>query len=214
MHNNYYFLRQVSTQLNKRIIGYSIVSCFSQNKDELIIELNDSRQSFFIKANVSPAFSCLSFPKNFHRARKNSVDLFNDVLLKKVISVGQFENERSFSIELEDHLSMIFKMHNNMANVLFLKEGKVKEIFRNNLESDYEMAAEKLNRSIDFSKQKFLESTPPLASVYFTFGKLVWEYLEERRFSQRESEDRWRVFEQTLSLLENPAYYLIERKVN
>jgi len=212
VHNNYYFLRQLSTQLNEKIVGYSVVSCFSQNKDELVIELNNSRNSFFIKTNLSSGFCCLSFPENFHRARKNSVDLFKDIILKKVIAVKQFENERSFALELEDHHSLIFKMHNNFANVLYLKDDVVKEIFRNHLQSDFEIAPKKLNRSIDFSRETFLKNTSPLSSVYFTFGKIVWDYLEDRNFSSLDKENQWQLFEQTLRLLEKPNYCLVERK--
>ena len=212
MHNNYYFLRQLSAQLNKKIVGYSVVSCFSQNKDELIIELNNSQNSFFIKADLMPGFCCLSFPESFHRARKNSIDLFKDIILKKIIAVNQFENERSFSIDLEDHHSLMFKMHNNFANVLYIKSDVVKEIFRNHLTTDLEIVPGKMHRSIDFSKDFFLKSGSSLSSVYFTFGKIVWDYLEERNFSQLEKDNQWQLLEQTLQLLENPKYYLIERK--
>ena len=202
----------MSPLLSEKIVGYSIVSCFSQNKDELIIELNNSQDSFFIKANLVPGFCCLSFPGNFHRARKNSVDLFKEAILKKIISVKQFENERSFSLELEDHCSLIFKMHNKFANVLFLKEDLVNEIFRNHLQTDFEIIPKNLNRPIDFSKERFLSNASSLASTYFTFGKLVWDYLDERNFSQLEKESQWRLVEQILQLLEKPTYYLIERK--
>ena len=212
MHNNYYFLRQLSAQLNEKIVGYSVVSCFSQNKDELIIELNNSRDSFFIKANLASGLCSLSFPDNFHRARKNSVDLFKEVILKKIVAVKQFENERSFSLELEDHHSLIFKMHNNFANVLYLKDNGVKEIFRNHLQSDFEIVPEKLNRSIDFSKENFFKNISSLSSVYFTFGKIVWDYLEEKKFSSLAGDNQWRLFEQTLLSLEKSEYYLIERK--
>lgn len=87
MHNNYYFLRQISSRLNQKLRGFTLVSCFSQNKDELVFEFNDSKESFFIKADLQPDFSCLTFPESFKRARKNSIDLFNDVLMRKVIDV-------------------------------------------------------------------------------------------------------------------------------
>lgn len=212
MHNNYYFLRQLSARLSERIVGYTIVSCFSQNKDELIIELNNSRDSFFTKVNLTAGFCCLSFPGNFHRARKNSVDLFKEIILKKVTSINQFENERSFSLELGNHHSLIFKMHNNFANVLFLRDGHVEEIFRNHLQSDFEIIPEKLNRPMDFTKENFLNNTSPLNTVYFTFGKLVWDYLEEKNFSQLENRNQWLLFKQTLQQLARPTYYLIERR--
>jgi len=202
----------VSSRLGDKVIGFSLVSCFSQNKDELIIELNNSAESFFIKANLSGGFGCLSFPADFHRARKNSIDLFKEVILKKIVSVRQFENERSFSLELEGKLSLIFKMHNHFANVLFLKDGVVEEIFRNHLQADYEITPGNLNRIIDFSREFLLQNSAPWNSVYFTFGKWVWDYLEERDFSRLPGESQWRLFEQTLQLLENPRYYLIEGK--
>lgn len=211
MHNNYYFLRQLSAQLREKIIGYSIVSCFSQNKDELVIELNNARDSFFIKANLSSEFCCLSFPTNFHRARKNSVDLFNEVVLKKVIGVKQFENERSFSLELEGNHSLLFKMHGNFSNALLLKENRVTDIFRNHLQTDFEIIAETLDRFIDFSKANFIRNSTQLSTTYFTLGKIVWDYFQERNFDLLEIEEKWTLFQQTLNELEQPDFYLIER---
>jgi predicted ribosome quality control (RQC) complex YloA/Tae2 family protein len=103
-------------------------------------------------------------------------------------------------------------MHNNFANVLFTKADTIKEIFRNHLPSDFEIIPEKLNRSIDFSKEHFVENTisPPL--VYFTFGKIVWEFLEERDFKALNKENQWQLLKETLQLLEKPKYYLIDRK--
>ena len=194
------------------MIGYSLVSCFSQNKDELIIELNNARDSFFIKANLTPGCCCVSFPLNFHRAKKNSVDLFREVILKKIIAVRQFENERSFSLELDDEVSLIFKMHNHFANVLLSKGNGVKEIFRNHLQTDFGIVPGKLDRSIDFSKDFFLNNAAPLSSTYFTFGKLVWDYLEDKKWSELQKEMQWQLFEQTRQRLEKPRYYLVERK--
>ena len=211
MHNNFYFLRQLSATLGKRVSGYSIVSCFSQNKDELIIELNNSKDSFFIKANLSPAFCCLSFPEEFHRARKNSVDLFNEILLKKVVGVTQFENERAFALELEGQFSLIFKMHGSFANVLLVKENKVEMIFRNHLQTDFEIDLKKLNKSINFSRDNFDKNIHQLNVTFFTFGKMVWQYLKEKNFDQLEIEAKWKLFNETIQYLERPKYYGVER---
>ena len=37
MHNNYYFLKQLSPVLEEKLEGLELVECFSQNKDELIL---------------------------------------------------------------------------------------------------------------------------------------------------------------------------------
>ncbi len=176
------------------------------------MELNNGSNSFFIKANLSSGFLGLSFPASFHRARKNSIDLFNEVILKKVKAVNQFENERSFSIALEENYALVFKMHGNFANVLLTKDGRVNEIFRNHLQTDFEITYESLNRQIDFSKENFLKNDSQWRSIYFTFGKVVWDYLEERNFEKLTNESQWQLFNSTVGLLENPTYYLIQKE--
>ncbi|GHN00954.1 hypothetical protein WSM22_24430 [Cytophagales bacterium WSM2-2] len=208
MHNNFYFLRQLSAKLNDKITGYSIVSCFSQNKDELVIELNNSKESFFIKANLEPDFCCLSFPDEFHRARKNSIDLFNSVILKGVVKVRQIENERSFSFDLEGDISLIFKMHGNFANVVLTKENRVEEIFRNHLQTD--LTNENRDKPIDISKDNFFRNINNLPATFFTLGKVVFEYLHEQNFEQLDPEAKWQLFNQTIQMLEKPVYYITE----
>ncbi len=102
MHNNYYFLRALAAELDTTLQGFTLVSCFSQNKDELIIELNNRHRSFFIKISLLPEFQCISFPDKFHRARKNSIDLFNEILMKRLMRVLVYRNERSIGVTLED----------------------------------------------------------------------------------------------------------------
>ncbi len=205
-------MRQLSVRLSEIILDYTVVSCFSQSKDELVIELNNSKKSFFIKANLSQGLCCLSFPESFHRARKNSVDLFKEVILKKIIGVRQFKNERSFALQLEGDSALLFKMHGNFANVLFFKDGKVAAIFRNHLSPDFETRLEEIDRQIDFSKENFIKCRSQFSATYFTFGKIIFEYLENKNFNQQEIDDQWKLFEQTLKLLAKPNFYLAERK--
>ena len=201
MHNNYYFLRQVSARLREQLNGFTLVSCFSQNKDEIVFEFNDAKKSFFIKADLQGDFSCLTFPGNFHRARKNSADLFSEAIMKKVIGVRQFENERSFMIHLEDDLGVLFKMHGNKSNVLLTQAREVISVFKNNLAGDMEA-----DRDIDWSKEAFVKNIDQLEKLYFTFGKPVWEYLGAKD---------WERVRKTKALLEDPEYYIIrtEKKV-
>lgn len=211
MHNNYYFLRQLSSQLNSKLVGYSVVSCFSQNKDELVIELNDAQNSFFIKASLSPELSCLSFPTQFHRARKNSVDLFDKIILKKIIGVKQFTNERSFLLELDGSIALLFKMHGNFANVLLTEQNKVVKIFRSSLSTDNDTVVDALHKTIDFSKENFVANLSRLEKTYFTFGKTVWEFLSHKNFDKADGKTKWKLFQDTLRGLEQPNFYLVKR---
>ena len=200
----------MSVALEKKIIGFTVVSCFSQSKDELVIELNNSRESFFIKANPASGFSCLSFSEKFSRAKKNSVDLFTEIILKKIISVRQFQNERAFALELENNFSLVFKMYGSLSNVLLVNEYTVIQIFKNDFLSDFETDVHSLDRSVDFSLENFLKNKEYPEKIYFTFGKIVWSYLYEKQFHLLDIEPKWQLIQQTISLLENPMHYLIE----
>lgn len=210
MHNNFYFIRQLSTALHKKLAGYSVVSCFSQNKDELIIELNNEKNSFFIKAHLL-SFACLSFPNQFNRARKNSVDLFDEIILKKFIDTTQFENERSFALNFEKGYSLIFKMHANRANILLAKDQQVIQVFRNQFVTDNDLSFSGLNRTIDWSKEHYIENRANLKPTYPTLGKLVWSYLDEKGFNTQNHDQSWILFNEVLHLLQNPTFYLVKQ---
>jgi predicted ribosome quality control (RQC) complex YloA/Tae2 family protein len=208
VHNSYFFLAQLSAVLHQRLQGFVLVSCFSQNKDELVMEFNNARQSFFIRASLQPALCGLSFPNVYHRAKKNSIDLFLDVLMKQVVSVTQFENERSFSINLESGWALLFKMHGSQSNVILLREEEVLSIFKNQFEADWNINTRQLNRTIDWSKEGFFQSQQDLKAKYFTLGREVWEYLGTLGFEGKSVDIKWDMFESTLAQLRAPTYFI------
>ncbi|MCW5910730.1 MAG: DUF814 domain-containing protein [Cyclobacteriaceae bacterium] len=210
MHNNYYFLKQLSTHLHRRLSGFRVVACFSQNKDELVLELNNARESFFIKASLQSGFCCLSFPNHFNRARKNSIDLFPEIILKQVIQVRQFKNERCFTIELEDGYALLFKMHGNRANVILVEHEHATKLFRSHLKTDLHISLSELDREIDFSEKAFHENHKNPDQYYFTFGKLVWEYWRSET-NDLSDKDLWPEFQKLLHKLESPSYFIIEK---
>ena len=130
MHNNYYFLRQLTPVLENAIRSSVVSECFSQNKDELVIRFERLNSPFFIKASLSPAFSCLSFPENFQRARKNSIDLFEKLIGQRIETIRQFDNERSFAVNFGNDVSLLFKMHGNRSNLILFQNDSVIEIFK------------------------------------------------------------------------------------
>ncbi len=212
MHNNYYFLRHLSAELNHQIVGFTLVSCFSQNKDELVLELNNERKSIFIKATLLPTFQCLSFPDLYHRARKNSINLFNDLVMTKVTGVRQFTNERSLALLFENDNTLVFKMHGAQSNVIRCKGAVTQEIFRNNIKADLDLRLDNLDRSIDWSYANFMQHQADLPGVYFTFGKAIWNYINAQHFSDLDIPLKWKVLTETLTYLEKPNYYLQEKE--
>jgi predicted ribosome quality control (RQC) complex YloA/Tae2 family protein len=211
LHNNFYFIRQLSQALDQKLKGFTLVSCFSQNREELVLEFNNSTESFFLKASLQPAFCCLSFPSSFNRAKKNSIDLFQVGILKKIVSIRQFENERSFLIELGEGVSLLFKMHGSQSNIILLQNGSVEEIFRNQFQNDFDIFLPGLDKTINWSKEHFVKHLDELQKTYFTFGKSVIQYLEEKLKAFLTDDEKWSFFQKTKTLLEVPRYYIIKR---
>lgn len=208
MHNNFYFLRQLTRSLESTLKDSVISECFSQSKDELILRFESGTDSRFIKASLSPQLSCLSFPADFQRARKNSVDLFPALIGSRVASVRQFENERSFALVLSDGQMLVFKMHANRTNVLLFKEGAVADLFRKNLTADANLNIATLDRTIDWSYERFKGCANDLRALYFTFGKIVWRYLDEHGFQEKDMEEKWSAIQSVLDMLQHPVYFI------
>lgn len=210
MHNNYYFLRQLTKSLEPLIAGAVISECFSQSKEELVIRFERKDSPFYIKAALLSSFSCLSFPFKFDRARKNSVDLFQKLIGQRVVSLHQSKNERSFTIGLSNEFSLLFKMHGNRSNVIAFQSNAVDEIFKNSIIEDQALDVTKLDGEIDWSYENFVKHHEGPESVYFTFGKVVWKYIKAQHYNSLTIDEKWKCIQSTLDKLNDPTYSIRE----
>ncbi|HYG02378.1 MAG TPA: NFACT RNA binding domain-containing protein [Chryseosolibacter sp.] len=208
MHNNYYFLRQLSQQLDKLLKGTVVSECYSQSKEELIIRFETTSDPFFIKASLLSSFSCVTFPVEFHRAKKNSIDLFPHLIGQRVQSVTQFENERAFAINFTNDFQLLFKLHGNRSNLVLFQNEIAVEIFKKSLKADTNIQLQAMNRMIDWSYEKFIASLENLPQTYFTLGQLSWRYFESNGFANAGIETKWTMLLQLKDLLESPSYHI------
>ncbi len=208
MHNNYFFLRHLSAELGSNLKSCVVSECFSQNKDELIIRFETSSKPFFIKASLLPHFCCLSFPRDFNRARKNSVDLFQDLIGQRVIDVPQYTNERCFSLAFSNQYTLLFKLHGNRANLILFHDDEVKALFRNHQVADWDLKTNQLNKDIDWTEDAFQRNQNNLKQHFYTFGKVLWGYLKERNFESLSTNAKWNELQALLQQLEKPTFYI------
>lgn len=212
MHNNFYFLRKLCAVLIEKIDGTVVSECFSQHKDELVIRFETHSKPFFIKASLEASFTCLSFPNEFNRARKNSIDLFPLLIGRRVTGVHQFENERSFALNLSDDFLLLFKMHGNRSNVILFQGQNNVDRFKKNMLQDVDLTLDHLAKSIDWSWEAFMRYEKEPAKLYFTFGKPVWEYLHSRGFNDRSAHEKWETILEVKQMLEDPQFYIVEKE--
>jgi predicted ribosome quality control (RQC) complex YloA/Tae2 family protein len=212
VHNNFFFLAQLTERLKPLLTGTIISECFSQNKDELVIRFETHSEPFFLKASLGGGHSHLSFPSTFQRAKKNSIDLFEEVIGYRVMGIRQFLNERSFALLLEENKTLLFQMHGNRSNIIGLEDDKVVNSFRSNVTVTRTITLDQLDRKIDWTYETFVQRIDELPKVYFTFGKLVWLYLDVRGFGEMNTDGKWDLIRQTLDFLRNPSYFIVRIK--
>jgi predicted ribosome quality control (RQC) complex YloA/Tae2 family protein len=217
MQTHFYFLRQLSKQLDARLKGWVLGTCFSQDKDELVFGFwTDSTlqadgslggAEFYIRAVLQPTLATLVFYKAFHRARQNSVALFKDLVGLKVLEVLQFENERAFSIRFEKNFCLIFKLFGNRSNVLVFEGEQFVSMFHQKLVKDLQLSPSALNRPLVHTFQSWKEADFQVKTLFPTFGKTLLAYLESRTRGMLPVQ-AWEEVKQLLTLLENPTFYI------
>ena len=209
MHNNYYFLRQLTHKLGELLKGTQLATCFSQQKDELIMGFSKPGFGIYIKATLNADFCCLSFHDQFHRTKRNSINIFPSALGKRFGGIYQALNERSFVIRLEDEQSLLFKMHGNRSNILLFNGEKLVSLFKNNLTKDKEISLEHIDRNLDQSLQHFEKAKGNYSLLFPTFGKILKIFLEQKQYEHQDLKKQWQIIQSLLEQLSSPAYYIV-----
>ena len=209
MHNNFYFLNALSQALHQRLQHWTLETCFCQNKDELILGFCSEMEQLYIRAFLSSEISFLAFPEEFNRARRNSIDLFPEIVGSRVTHVEQMANERSFVVHLQPHYKLLFKMHGNRSNiVLFGEENEVLSVFKHSLANDYQIVLENLPRTFDFSKPAFEAANGQVKQLFPTLGAVPLAYLQQQNYADLTLENQWNVWQKTLSQLQENRFFV------
>ena len=209
MHNNYFLIRQLVTELQRKLLGASLVDSFSQNKNELILQfVLLGNIEFNIIAHLNPQFTCLAFPEEYHKAKKNTAQVFKDLLNSKINSIKGFENERAFAIHFDTDHTLLFKLFGNQSNVILFSKGNVIDIFRSSIKSDFEVNLTSLDRPIDQSEIAIETNLSNLRLVYPTLDRRSIKVLEER-VANLDSKEAVREVKNYIEILESPETYYI-----
>ncbi|PRY87425.1 NFACT RNA binding domain-containing protein [Mongoliibacter ruber] len=212
MHLNYHFLKFLCPALKQSLLGKKIHECFSQNKDELVIGCSDSQNQIYIRANLLPVISALSFPEDFKRSKRNTISLFPNIIDQEITDVEVFKNERAFSVSLQNGIRLVFKLHGTRSNVLIYEEGKSLPIllFRNELKDDKNIHFEDLNVELDLSHEKFVELEGNASKFIPTLGKIPRNWLKSQGYIEADLSKKWGLLQDLLDLMDSPLYSIIK----
>lgn len=211
MHNNYYFLRILSSHLRQILMYARLKQCFSQEKDELVLGFErQNGDDFYIKCSLGPQFSSLQFPESFHRAGRNSIDLFSDLLLAEVQEVEMYENERAFGIHFLGNYVLVFKLFGNRANLILYRDGEYDSQFQKRLKKDDELALTTISRSIDQSFEAFQAADGDYFPLFPTLGKEGQAWLAAHGYESLTLKDRWALLQKMLEILDEGNFYVVK----
>ncbi|UPL47610.1 NFACT RNA binding domain-containing protein [Hymenobacter sublimis] len=210
MHTNYYFLRQLAPALAQQLAGYTVATCFSQEKDELVIGLTNGAQEFWLKAHLAAAGPMLAMPESFHRARQNSVDLLPELLGQQVAAVAAWPNDRVLQLSFQSGATLLFKLYSTRPNAVFRPTPEAPaELFHQRYTADAELLP-----VVDAAAPTPLRPTELPANplkAYPSLNDVALAYLRTRGYDPAPLETKWQLVRETVLELENPAAFYIIR---
>ncbi|TVP48093.1 MAG: DUF814 domain-containing protein [Mongoliibacter sp.] len=214
MHLNYHFLKFLCPALKGSLTGKRIYECFSQNKDELVIGCSDGHNQIFIRANLLPVISALSFPDDFKRSKRNTISLFPNIINQEILDIQVFKNERAFWIELHKGTRLVFKLHGTRSNVLVYENGQDLPglLFRNELKEDKNILFKDLDVNLDLSLQKFTELEGNASKFIPTLGKIPRRWLKYKGFPEADLQVKWNLLQELLDILDTPLYSIVKEE--
>jgi hypothetical protein len=214
MHLAYHFLRFLAPALSDSFAGNTIVACFSQSKDELVFETDGAQGTQFIRAHLLPPQVYLSFPSEFHRAKRNSVSLFESLIGDQIRSCRVFSNERALKFELSSGKVLVFKLHGNRSNcLLYLPEAGEPEVwFRNVISEDKVLDWRTLDRNLDLSLEHFIQLEGNVSQFLPTLGPVPRAWLKQKGYLELDLNAKWDLIQELVDLLDSPLYTLVEKE--
>lgn len=203
MQHHYYVLKRFAAELNESLPGYKLAESFSQTKNELILGFvnEETQEETYLRAMTDPAFACLTIDQHFSRARRNSADVFEEIVGFNVSEVGVFENERALWVKLSEGFYLVFKMFGPRSNVLLFYDEKPVSIFRKKMGEDYQLMRSSLHRKIDQSYEAFCDADGDVQALFPTFGKEVRQYLKDRDYDNLSLQEQWKLVTEVRTLL-------------
>jgi predicted ribosome quality control (RQC) complex YloA/Tae2 family protein len=208
VHNSYFVLRELGIRLNDILAGTKVYSCYSQDKDELVLQFMTDQEEYYLHAILRSNFSMIRFPESLSRARKNSIALFEELKDCEVRKVYCVENERCLCILLERNLSILFKMFGHQSNILTCRDGVPFKIFKHKLKDDLHLSLDNLGSKININRESLLQHDWDFTKLWPALGGKVKKHLMKLGYSRLEPEGKLKLLEKVQQQLIDPEFFI------
>ena len=148
MNQNYFFLNRFVIEVSERIKDATVTEIFSQDKNKIVLSLQKRNEEFFIEIRVTPGQSFINLKNNYSRAKKNTVNFFEDAINQKVSSISIASDDRVIKLDFTE-VFIYFAIRGKYTNVL---------CFSTNSAEAFKSVDEKIiaDAKTEFEKKKFI----------------------------------------------------------
>lgn len=216
MIDNYFFLKRLTNELAKELIGYTFFRSISQSKNELVC-------SFF--KNGTEKFLIFTFQKNqpllflkaqYAFAKKNFVEFFEIIkdLSIKNISIDNFERNLRFNL---GEFELVFLFRASHSNVVLVNSNNIIDAFKNRKEIINHQFSEIFPyQNIDSS---YFEEQDKFNSIFLNSNEISKPYLKilgktllnEIKFrSEISNKSYFLIFKEILQEMEGSPLFIYE----
>lgn len=210
MQNNFFVLSALAQELQLILPGAQVISCFSQVKEELVIQflLQDGKE-FYLQAHLQPIFTSLNFPNPFHRAKRNTVDLFPEMVAKKIQCVEVAPFDRLLILVLENGFTVYFKMFASKSNVFLFGPEGMQRMFRNQLKGEADFDPDLFQRPApDLSFEAFCKVGFHIPTLLPVAVREAESFLMAKGFESADLIKRKELWDACMAYLHQPVFYV------
>ena len=117
---NYFTLLYLTKSLSARLAGLTLRACFSQQRSTLVLQASGPERQEWIEISCESAANYMLPRQSFARARKNSVDVFPELIGKTILEVRLHPSDRQVTILLESKERLLIQLYGASANVFWV----------------------------------------------------------------------------------------------
>ncbi|MBS1518793.1 MAG: DUF814 domain-containing protein [Bacteroidetes bacterium] len=128
--NNFFTVKYISEQLNKDLKGSVISEIFSQEKDKLCIGINSVKGSGILEFSAQKKFPYLLLKRNFSKAKRNAVNLFQEIEGMTALGADLLNNDRIIKLTLSGGYYLLFTFFTGKANCFLIKDDSAVNAFK------------------------------------------------------------------------------------
>ena len=123
MIQNYFFLNRLVLEANEILRDAVIQEIFSQEKGTLVIYCEKSNENIFIETSVIPGNSYFTIKNKYTRAKKNTINFFDEAVKQQINSFEIANDDRIIKIKLQPS-EIYFAIRGKYTNVYYLDKNQ------------------------------------------------------------------------------------------